>query len=42
LHNAPLRDELGRRGRERLEQEFSLERMVAQTRAVYQDLLERS
>jgi glycosyltransferase involved in cell wall biosynthesis len=42
LLDMPLRDEFGRHGRERLEQEFSLERMVGQTRAVYQDLLERS
>jgi glycosyltransferase involved in cell wall biosynthesis len=42
LQDARLCDELGRRGRERLEKEFSLERMVGQTRAVYQDLLDRS
>jgi glycosyltransferase involved in cell wall biosynthesis len=39
LQDARLRDELGRRGRERVEKEFSLERMVAQIRSVYQDLL---
>jgi glycosyltransferase involved in cell wall biosynthesis len=37
-----LRDELGRHGLERLEQDFSLKRMVGQTRAVYQDLLDQS
>jgi glycosyltransferase involved in cell wall biosynthesis len=42
LQDAPLRDELGWRGRERVEQEFSLARMVAQIRSVYQDLLEQS
>lgn len=39
LQDAQLRDELGRHGRERVEQEFSLTRMVAQMRSVYQDLL---
>ena len=39
LLDAQLRDELGRNGRERVEQEFSLTRMVAQMRSVYQDLL---
>jgi glycosyltransferase involved in cell wall biosynthesis len=42
LQDARLRDELGRQGRERVEQEFSLERMLAQTRAVYQDVLDRA
>ncbi|HEX9871974.1 MAG TPA: glycosyltransferase [Candidatus Tectomicrobia bacterium] len=42
LQDAQLCDELGRRGRERLEKEFSLERMVGQTRAVYRELLDRS
>jgi glycosyltransferase involved in cell wall biosynthesis len=42
LRDARLRDELGRRGRERLEQEFSLAGMVARMRAVYQALLDRS
>jgi len=28
--------EMGRRGQERLEQEFTVERMVAQTEAVYE------
>jgi glycosyltransferase involved in cell wall biosynthesis len=41
LQDARFRDELGRRGRERVEQEFSLERMVAHMRSVYQDLLDR-
>jgi glycosyltransferase involved in cell wall biosynthesis len=38
LQDARLCDELGRRGRERVEQEFSLARMVAHMRLVYQDL----
>jgi glycosyltransferase involved in cell wall biosynthesis len=42
LQDARLRDDLGRRGRERVEQEFSLACMVAQMRSVYQDLLEQS
>jgi glycosyltransferase involved in cell wall biosynthesis len=42
LDDSQLRDEFGRRGRERLEKEFALERMVGQTRAVYQGLLDRS
>jgi glycosyltransferase involved in cell wall biosynthesis len=42
LQDARLRDELGRRGRERVEQEFSLAGMVARMRAVYQDLLDQS
>ncbi len=42
VQDAQLRNELGRHGRERVEQEFSLERMVEQTRAVYQDLLDRA
>jgi glycosyltransferase involved in cell wall biosynthesis len=41
LQDARLCDELGRRGRERVEREFSLERMVAHMRSVYQDLLNR-
>jgi glycosyltransferase involved in cell wall biosynthesis len=41
LQDARLCDELGRRGRERVEQEFSLARMVAHMRSVYQDLLDR-
>jgi glycosyltransferase involved in cell wall biosynthesis len=39
LQDARLCDELGRRGRERVVREFSLERMVAHMRSVYQDLL---
>jgi glycosyltransferase involved in cell wall biosynthesis len=41
LQNARLRDELGQQGRKRVESEFSLDRMVAQLRSVYQDLLDR-
>jgi glycosyltransferase involved in cell wall biosynthesis len=41
LQDARLRAEFGRNGRERVEKEFSLERMVAQMRSVYQDLLDR-
>jgi glycosyltransferase involved in cell wall biosynthesis len=41
LQDARLCDELGRRGRERVEKDFSLERMVAQMRSLYQDLLDR-
>lgn len=41
LQDAHLCDELGRRGRERVEQEFSLAQMVAHMRSVYQDLLDR-
>jgi glycosyltransferase involved in cell wall biosynthesis len=41
LRDAQLCAELGRRGRERVEKEFSLERMVAHIRSVYQDLLDR-
>jgi glycosyltransferase involved in cell wall biosynthesis len=41
LHDARLCDELGQRGRERVEKEFALETMVAQMRSVYQDLLDR-
>jgi glycosyltransferase involved in cell wall biosynthesis len=41
LQDARLCDELGRRGRERVEQEFSLARMVAHMRSVYQDLLDQ-
>jgi glycosyltransferase involved in cell wall biosynthesis len=40
LQDAQLCDELGRQGRERVEQEFSLARMVAHIRSVYQDLLD--
>jgi glycosyltransferase involved in cell wall biosynthesis len=36
-----LRRELGGHGRKRLEQKFSLQHMVEQTRKVYQDLLDR-
>jgi glycosyltransferase involved in cell wall biosynthesis len=39
LQDTRLRDELGRGGRERVEQEFSLARMVAHMRSLYQDLL---
>ncbi len=42
LQDARLRDELGQQGRKRVESDFSLDRMVAQMRSVYQDLLERS
>jgi glycosyltransferase involved in cell wall biosynthesis len=42
LQDARMRDEFGRHGRERVESEFSLDRMVAQLRAVYQGLLDRS
>jgi glycosyltransferase involved in cell wall biosynthesis len=41
LQDGQLRHEFGQRGRERLEQEFSLPRMVAHIRSVYQDLLYR-
>jgi glycosyltransferase involved in cell wall biosynthesis len=41
LQDAQLCDELGRHGRERVEQEFSLARMVAHIRSVYQDLLDQ-
>jgi glycosyltransferase involved in cell wall biosynthesis len=41
LRDARLRDTLGRYGRKRVEREFSLDRMVAQIRSVYQDLLDR-
>jgi glycosyltransferase involved in cell wall biosynthesis len=41
LQDARLCDELGRRGRERVEQEFSLARMAAHMRSVYRDLLDR-
>ena len=41
LQDARLCDELGRHGRERVEQEFSLARMVAHMRSVYQDLLDQ-
>jgi glycosyltransferase involved in cell wall biosynthesis len=41
LQDARLRDDLGRHGRERVEQEFSLERMVGQIRSVYQALLDQ-
>jgi glycosyltransferase involved in cell wall biosynthesis len=39
LQDARLRDEFGRRGRERVERDFSLEAMVARTREIYQELL---
>ena len=39
LQDARLCDEFGRHGRERVEQNFSLARMVAQMRSVYHDLL---
>ena len=42
LQDARLRADLGRRGRERVEQEFSLACMVARMRSVYQELLEQS
>ena len=41
LQDARLCDEFGRRGRERVEQEFSLARMVADMRSVYQELLDQ-
>jgi glycosyltransferase involved in cell wall biosynthesis len=41
LQDARLCDELGRRGRERVEREFSLVRMAAHMRSVYQDLLDQ-
>jgi mannosyltransferase len=41
LQDARLCGELGQRGRERVEQEFSLDRMVAYIRSVYQELLDR-
>ena len=41
LQDPDLCDELGRHGRERVEQEFSLDHMVAHMRSVYQELLER-
>jgi glycosyltransferase involved in cell wall biosynthesis len=41
LQDARLCGELGQRGRERVEQVFSLDRMVAHMRSVYQDLLDR-
>jgi glycosyltransferase involved in cell wall biosynthesis len=41
LQDARLCDELGRHGRERVEREFSLERMVEQIRSVYQALLDQ-
>jgi glycosyltransferase involved in cell wall biosynthesis len=40
VQDAQLRRELGGHGRKRLEQKFSLQRMVEQTRKVYQDLLD--
>jgi glycosyltransferase involved in cell wall biosynthesis len=41
LQDGQLRHEFGQRGRERLEQEFSLPGMAAHIRSVYQDLLYR-
>jgi glycosyltransferase involved in cell wall biosynthesis len=41
VRDARLRDALGQCGRRRVEREFSLDRMVAQIRSVYQDLLDR-
>jgi glycosyltransferase involved in cell wall biosynthesis len=41
VQDAQLRRELGGHGRKRLEQKFSLQHMVEQTRKVYQDLLDR-
>jgi glycosyltransferase involved in cell wall biosynthesis len=41
LQDARLCDELGRRGRERVAQDFSLAQMVARMRSVYQDLLDQ-
>jgi glycosyltransferase involved in cell wall biosynthesis len=41
LQDARLRQEFGQRGRERVEQAFSLESMVAQVRSVYRDVLAR-
>jgi glycosyltransferase involved in cell wall biosynthesis len=41
LQDAQLRAELGQGGRDRVEKAFSLDRMVEQTRSVYQDLLGR-
>jgi glycosyltransferase involved in cell wall biosynthesis len=41
MQDARLRDELGQRGRERVEKEFSLERMAAQIRSVYEDVVAR-
>jgi glycosyltransferase involved in cell wall biosynthesis len=42
LQDARLRDAFGQQGRRRVEAEFSLDRMVAQIRSLYQDLLNRS
>jgi glycosyltransferase involved in cell wall biosynthesis len=39
LQDAKLRAEYGRKGRERVEHDFSLDAMVVRTRAVYQELL---
>jgi glycosyltransferase involved in cell wall biosynthesis len=41
LQDGQLRAELGQRGRDRVESAFSLDRMVVQTRSVYQDVLHR-
>ena len=41
LRNPQLRREMGRRGRERAIQEFSLDRMVGDIEALYTDLLEQ-
>jgi glycosyltransferase involved in cell wall biosynthesis len=41
LQDTRLCDEFGKRGRERVEREFSLAQMVAHMRSVYQDLLDR-
>jgi glycosyltransferase involved in cell wall biosynthesis len=40
VRDARLRDALGQYGRKRVESEFSLDRMVAQIRSLYQDLLD--
>jgi sugar transferase (PEP-CTERM/EpsH1 system associated) len=40
LHNSDLRRKMGRAGRERVAQHFSLKQMVEQTQAVYERLLE--
>jgi sugar transferase (PEP-CTERM/EpsH1 system associated) len=39
LHDADLRHRMGRAGRERVKQYFSLERMVRRTEALYEELL---
>lgn len=40
LHNSDLRRKMGRAGRDRVEQYFSLKQMVKQTQALYERLLE--